>query len=69
MVDKVRRLRAHLDDVNPGAVIQVDGGINEETIGRIVAAGATSVVAGTAVLNDERTIGENVALLREAIRA
>ncbi|MGX6449028.1 ribulose-phosphate 3-epimerase, partial [Patulibacter sp. S7RM1-6] len=44
--DKVRRLAAALPD---RAVIQVDGGVDRETIGACAAAGATSFVAGSAV--------------------
>jgi ribulose-phosphate 3-epimerase len=49
-VDKVRRLRAMLDDRGLGRVdIEVDGGINADTAKQVVAAGATVLVAGNAV--------------------
>jgi len=49
-VDKVKRLRAMLDARGLGAVdIEVDGGINAETAKRVVAAGASVLVAGNAV--------------------
>ena len=49
-VDKVRRLRAMLDAKGLFAVdIEVDGGINPDTAKRVVAAGATVLVAGNAV--------------------
>ena len=66
MIDKVARLRQRLDEVNPDCVIQVDGGINAETIGPIAVAGATRIVAGTAIINDERSIAENIQILRAA---
>jgi ribulose-phosphate 3-epimerase len=44
--DKVRRLRTEL----PGPAIEVDGGVDAETIGSTVEAGATLYVAGSAVL-------------------
>ncbi len=67
MLDKITRLRQCLDDVNPGCDIQVDGGINLETIGGAVRSGATNIVAGTAIINDERSIAENVSQMRAAI--
>jgi ribulose-phosphate 3-epimerase len=48
-LDKIRRLRAMLDAVNPEAGIEVDGGISPQTIGRVAAAGANIFVAGSAV--------------------
>ncbi|QAT88086.1 ribulose-phosphate 3-epimerase [Corallococcus coralloides] len=49
-VDKVRRLRAMLDARGlKGVDIEVDGGINAETAKRVVAAGATVLVAGSYV--------------------
>jgi ribulose-phosphate 3-epimerase len=45
-LDRLRRLRALL---GPDAAIEVDGGIDEGTIGRCARAGATVFVAGTAV--------------------
>jgi ribulose-phosphate 3-epimerase len=66
MIEKVARLRQILDEVNPAVVIQVDGGINNETVAGIVQAGATKLVAGTAILNDERSVAENLRSLREA---
>ncbi|MBZ4419443.1 ribulose-phosphate 3-epimerase [Myxococcus sp. RHSTA-1-4] len=48
-VDKVRRLRAMLDARGLDADIEVDGGINADTAKRVVAAGATVLVAGSYV--------------------
>ena len=49
-VDKVRRLRALLDARGLQAVdIEVDGGINPTTAKQVVAAGASVLVAGSAV--------------------
>jgi ribulose-phosphate 3-epimerase len=49
-VDRIRRLRAAL----PGDIpIQVDGGIDHETIGAAHAAGANLLVAGSAVFGGE----------------
>jgi ribulose-phosphate 3-epimerase len=48
-VDKVRRLRAMLDARGLSVDIEVDGGINAETAKRVVEAGASVLVAGSAV--------------------
>jgi ribulose-phosphate 3-epimerase len=36
---------------NSGAAIEIDGGIDMKTVGRVVAAGARILVAGNAVFN------------------
>ncbi|MGE4403798.1 MAG: ribulose-phosphate 3-epimerase, partial [Desulfobulbus sp.] len=46
---KIAKLRRMLDAVNPGAGIEVDGGISPATIARVAAAGANIFVAGSAV--------------------
>jgi len=48
-LEKTRRLRQMLDQVNPGAGIELDGGIAPATIGRAAAAGANIFVAGSAI--------------------
>ena len=46
---KVRSMRALLDSVGNAAPIEVDGGIDMETVGAIVEAGAEILVAGSAI--------------------
>ena len=48
-LEKISRLRAMLDQVNPEAGIEVDGGISPATIARVAKAGANIFVAGSAV--------------------
>ena len=50
---KIATLRRMLDAVNPGAGIEVDGGISPGTIGKVAAAGANIFVAGSAVYGAE----------------
>ena len=51
-VDKVRRTRQLLDTAgNRGATLEVDGGINRETIARCWRAGADTFVAGNAIFS------------------
>ena len=49
--DKITALSQILKEKNPDAIIQVDGGINKETIKSVSRAGATSFVAGSAIFN------------------
>jgi len=67
MPDKVHRLREAIERLNPDCVIQVDGGINPSTIAGVVGAGATSIVAGSSVINGNASIAVNMAALRAAI--
>jgi ribulose-phosphate 3-epimerase len=67
MPGKIEKLREMIAHLNPECVIQVDGGINTNTVGRVVKAGATSIVAGSAVINRDASITENLAKLRAAI--
>jgi ribulose-phosphate 3-epimerase len=46
---KIREIRQKLDQINPQAVIQVDGGISSKTIDQVIEAGAQVFVAGNAV--------------------
>lgn len=61
---KIARLRELIDEVNPGCRLQVDGGINQENIQKVVAAGADSIVAGSATFAAGQTIAENIAVLK-----
>jgi ribulose-phosphate 3-epimerase len=49
MLDKVRRARTMVDTGHLTVIVQVDGGINADTIERAAEAGADSFVAGSAV--------------------
>ena len=61
-VDKIRRARALLDAAGSRAVLQVDGGINRETIVACWRAGADTFVAGNAVFSAADPRGEIGAL-------
>lgn len=49
--DKIKRLRAMANEVNPELIIQVDGGVNGDNIADLKAAGCTAVVAGNYVFS------------------
>ena len=67
MLDKIRRLRALLDERNPTCRLEVDGGIKAGNVRRAIEAGVDTVVAGSAIYNGERSVGECVAELRAAM--
>jgi len=64
---KVRRLRAMLDAIHSTAELEVDGGIKPDNAGEIVAAGATVLVAGSAVFGGLSSISDNIAAFKRAL--
>jgi ribulose-phosphate 3-epimerase len=48
---KIREVRALLDELGNPAPIEIDGGVDEHNVARVVAAGARIVVAGSAIFN------------------
>jgi ribulose-phosphate 3-epimerase len=63
VVPKIARIRGMIG--NRPIVLEVDGGITPETAPRVIAAGATALVAGTAVFGKADRKGA-IAALREA---
>jgi len=61
-VEKVARARRMLDAAGSGASLEVDGGINRETIGAVWRAGADTFVAGNAVFSASDPSAEIAAL-------
>ena len=53
VLPKIRRARRAVDDLGGQIAVQVDGGINAETIQRAAEAGADTFVAGSAVYSAE----------------
>ncbi len=49
MIPKIRQIREIADRINPKLHIEVDGGIDGETVEKVVPEGANMLVAGTAV--------------------
>jgi ribulose-phosphate 3-epimerase len=67
-LDKIDRLRRMLKKRRLNRIlIAVDGGIHTRTAGPVVKAGATVLVAGSAIFNDGATVAENLRQLRFAI--
>ena len=68
-VDKVRRARALLDAAGSLALLEVDGGINRDTINRVWRAGADTFVAGHAVFGASDPGAEITALRQSCMEA
>jgi ribulose-phosphate 3-epimerase len=66
---KIRRTRRLLDELNPTCDLQADGGINVSTLDDVAGAGANLFVVGSAVYNDQAPVAENLATLRQILRA
>ena len=64
-VAKVREVRKMLDAIHSPAWLQVDGGINSETLPEILQAGATSLVAATAIFRHPEGILAGIRSLQQ----
>ena len=65
---KVSRLKGLLEEKGYGAEIQVDGGINAETAHFAVEAGATILVAGSAIFNNKEPVEVAMKRLRDSVK-
>jgi ribulose-phosphate 3-epimerase len=66
-IEKLRRVRRALDEKHLTAELEVDGGVKPENAARIVEAGATVLVAGSAVFEDPVGVDAALAKFRRAI--
>lgn len=67
-LEKVRAVRRALDDRALGALLEVDGGIKPHNAARVAAAGASVLVAGSAVFDDPDGPAAAIAKFSEALR-
>jgi len=65
MLPKIARLRKMIDDRGLECELEVDGGIGPETAGRVVAAGARVLVAGSAIFGSKEPIKTAIQRIRE----
>jgi ribulose-phosphate 3-epimerase len=65
---KVRAIREALDRQRIAAELEVDGGIKPDNVARVVAAGATVVVAGSAIFEDPEGPIAAMRKFNEAVR-
>lgn len=61
---KIEELRAMIDQTGRNIVLEVDGGVNPQTAQQCIAAGASALVAGSAVFKGAGTLSENIQALR-----
>jgi len=64
---KIKEIRQKLDQVNPDALIEVDGGISSSTLPQVIAAGAQVFVAGNAIFNHPEGIATGIQSLRDLL--
>jgi ribulose-phosphate 3-epimerase len=67
-VDKVSRLRRRLDELRLSTELEVDGGVTADNATRVVGAGANVLVAGAAVFNENESVSQAIARLRESLK-
>ena len=65
--DKLERARVMLEEMGSGAEIEVDGGVGPDNAAEVVGAGASVIVAGSAVYGHGGGPAEGVRALRRAI--
>ena len=63
---KIRRLRQMIDELRPGADLEVDGGVEPETAPLAVGAGARVLVAGSAIFGAKDGVAAAMHRLRTA---
>ncbi len=66
---KIMKLRKMLDDIGSSAELEVDGGVKAENAAEVARAGATVLVAGSAVFNKKGSVAENIARIRASLEA
>ena len=69
MLEKVRRLRAMLDERGLSPDIELDGGVKVNNVAQCIAAGADVLVCGSSVYNSEASPQANLRALRDAATA
>jgi len=68
-LDKIRRLKLMLDERGLDVTIGVDGGIDPGTAPLVVEAGATMLVSGSSIYNDQAPVLDNVRALRASVES
>jgi ribulose-phosphate 3-epimerase len=62
---KIKAVREKIDASGRDIILEVDGGVNDKNAAKVIAAGATALVAGTAVYGgDPSKYAENISRLR-----
>jgi len=67
MMPKVKAVKEKINSLSRSVHIQVDGGINADTISQVAAAGANVMVAGSSVFGSKNGIKNAISLLRSQL--
>lgn len=63
--ERIDTLKAMIDKLNPGCLIEVDGGVNAENASKLFARGVNVLVAGSTVFNAENPV-KMIEMLKKA---
>ncbi len=66
MTQKIKKVRALIDNNNPDIELQVDGGINQNTIDDVLKAGANNIVAASAIFKHPVGIKQGIEVFKTA---
>lgn len=66
--EKIKELRQYIDNHQLDVIIEVDGGIGKKNVKNVLSAGATAIVAGSAVFR-KRSIRSNILKFRKAFES
>jgi ribulose-phosphate 3-epimerase len=69
VLPKIKLLRLMIDEKQLSTELEVDGGIKFDNVGRVIHAGADVIVAGSAIYNDNSSIQDSIAKMRDSISA
>ncbi len=67
-LDKIRDLRAILDGLDREVLLEVDGGIKVENIGKVAEAGTDAFVAGSAIFGSDDYV-QTIARMRAEMKS
>ncbi|MCB9009715.1 MAG: ribulose-phosphate 3-epimerase [Ardenticatenaceae bacterium] len=65
---KIRRLRQLLGERGSNAWLEVDGGISAKNAAEVAAAGATALVAGSAIFRGQKSVADNITEMKNVVR-
>ena len=66
MTQKIAKVRNMIDNINPEIQLQVDGGVNQNTIFDVLNAGANNIVAASAIFKHPEGIEEGIQVFKTA---
>jgi ribulose-phosphate 3-epimerase len=67
VLPKITYVRQRLSEINPAALVEIDGGMNSKTMPMAVQAGAQVIVAASAIFNHPQGIASGIHALRSSL--